>query len=101
MISHVISTSLEKLSILDLHNIFMVVLFSFSSILLPWKGIIFFFSIAHFLNKIAKPNCKAPFSKLLKDAILKGTIKSQEVFKHIHLQRSKRLLRLWWSSYAI
>ena len=33
------------------------------------KGIIFLFSFAHFSNKIVKPKCKAPLSKLLKSYI--------------------------------
>ena len=44
-------------------------LFCFSSVFFPQKGIIFFFVFAHFLNKIVKPNCKTPFSKLLKGYI--------------------------------
>ena len=37
----------------------------FSSDFFRKKGIILYFSFAYFFNKIVKPKCKIPFSKLL------------------------------------
>ena len=46
-------------------DVIVVALFCYSSAFFSQEGVIFFFSFAHFLNKIVKPKSEAPFSKLL------------------------------------
>ena len=79
---------------------FFFILFIFSS-----ERYHLFFSFAHFLNKIVKPKCKTPFSKLLEGCICYTYLlyikhsKLRGLQKYIP-SKNNRLQRLWRSSYA-
>ena len=95
----IVKTFLFRLQISLWQHYFVFLLF------FPQKGIIFFFSFAHFLNKIEKPKCKTSFNNFLKRYIyytfLMQRIKNLKAFKNIYLQKNKRPHILWRSSYAI